>query len=85
MGNSFAERSGVTKEIQIQNHLKFIIDNFHLIKLAFKDIKEVKYIIVAIYSPEIQDKSNEICKDDIDLLKEGVNKLSKIALKSSEF
>ena len=78
MGNSFAERSEVTKEIQIQNHLKFIIDNFHLINLAFKDIKEVRYIIVAIYSPEAEDTSNEIQKDDIIYLKEELNKLTKI-------
>ena len=40
------------------------MDNHHLMHLAFPDMKKLKYIITAFYSPEI-DKTDERVLEDI--------------------
>ena len=81
MGDSFARRTEVAQEIMTQNHLKFVIDNYHLIKLAFKDIREVKYIVTAFYSQQVADADEDkIMNEDVNQLKDGVQKLTRIVM-----
>jgi len=40
----------------IRDHLKFVLDNYHLLNVAFSDIKNVKYIITAINADEEGDE-----------------------------
>ena len=58
-----------------------MIDNYHLIKLAFKDIREVKYIVTAFYSQQVSDSDEDkIMNEDVNQLKDGVKKLTRIVM-----
>ena len=49
MGNTFAERSAVIDRVYYRDHLTFVLDNWFLIKSAFRGkISDVKYIIAAL-------------------------------------
>ena len=60
MGNTFAERSAVQHQIKIRDHLKFVISNWYLSDLAFKNKDQLKYIVTAFAVNETND-------DDVDL------------------
>lgn len=47
MGNTFAERSEVGAQIMTKDHLRFVMDNWLLMNIAFKDKSRIKYIIAA--------------------------------------
>ena len=50
MGNTFAERSAISAEIRIRDHLTFVINNWYLSDLAFgskSDKEKLKYVITA--------------------------------------
>lgn len=47
MGNTFAERREVGAQVMLQDHLRFVMDNWLLMNIAFKDKKRIKYIITA--------------------------------------
>ena len=59
MGDTFSKRQNVVKEIMCQNHLKFVMDNYHLLSFAFGDIRKVRYIITAFYAPEIENADKQ--------------------------
>ena len=44
----------------IRDHLRFIMDNFHLRKYAFEKIEKVKYIVTAFYADEADHKESEL-------------------------
>ena len=46
MGSTYMSRSEVANSIRTRDHLKFVLDNWHL-KANFKDIDKMKYIICA--------------------------------------
>ena len=57
-----------------KNHLRFVLDNFHLIhiKCLLGDIKKMSYIMTAFYSPEIDDSDKQMIhemNDNIDSMK----------------
>ena len=47
MGNTFAVRSEIAKEIRIRDHLTFVITNWYLSDLAFEDKNRIKFIVIA--------------------------------------
>jgi hypothetical protein len=59
MGNTFAERSLVVEEVKSKDHLLFVMDNWHLLYMAFNDLKHVKYIVAAFYASQ-DDESLQI-------------------------
>ena len=74
MGDTFAQRTPISKEIMIQNHLKFIIDNFHLMSLSFTDISKVKYVMCAFYSQvDNKDEAQAFTQRDVKLMKDDLS------------
>lgn len=57
MGNTYSTRSVIASQTRMKDHLKFIIQNWHLGNKAFgeEDKKSIKYIITAF----AQNTSNE--------------------------
>lgn len=47
MGSTFASRKIVAEEIKIKDHLRFLLDNWHLMDHALKDKSQVTYIMAA--------------------------------------
>ena len=47
MGNTFAIRNEVIELVKYQDHLKFVLDNWFLLDLAFKDLNKLNYIVAA--------------------------------------
>ena len=47
MGNTFGERTEVSNLIQVRDHLKFVMDNWHMNDTSFKNKSKIKYIITA--------------------------------------
>ena len=47
MGSTFASRKLVAEEIKVKDHLRFLLDNWHLMDLALKDKSQVTYIVSA--------------------------------------
>jgi hypothetical protein len=48
MQKTFASRRIVAEQVKIEDHLKFVLDNWHLIDFALKDKTSMKYIIAAL-------------------------------------
>ena len=48
MQKTFASRRLVAEQVKIKDHLKFVLDNWHLMDFALKDKSSVKYIIAAL-------------------------------------
>ena len=55
MGNTFSMRNELANEIMVKDHLDFVMDNWHLIDLAFKDKQAIKYIITAFVAEDEDD------------------------------
>ena len=47
MGNTFAVGNENIEQQKYREHLRFVVDNWFLRQVAFKDIDSVKYIITA--------------------------------------
>lgn len=47
MGSTFASRKLVAEEIKVKDHLRFLLDNWHLMDYALRDKSQVTYIISA--------------------------------------
>ena len=47
MGNTFAEKAVVGQQIMTKDHLRYVMDNWLLMNLAFRDKARVKYIVAA--------------------------------------
>ena len=43
--------------LRYKDHLRFVLDNFHMRDAAFKNIKQVKYIIAAFTMDEVNHES----------------------------
>ena len=66
MGSTFASRKAVAKEIKVKDHLRFLLDNWHLMDYALKDKSQVTYIISAFALSEKsqnQDDNNQLKQD----------------------
>ena len=57
MGNTYSQRREQEKALRYKDHLRFVLDNFHLKESAFSrkgsNIRRVKYIISAFTMDEI--------------------------------
>ena len=52
MQNTFAKRRVIAEQVKIKDHLKFVLDNWHLINYALKDKSSIQYIIGAMFHDE---------------------------------
>ena len=58
MGNTFNTRVKILDESIIQDHLLFVVDNWHLLNIAFLwNTKRVKYIITAFFKEDEDDEN----------------------------
>lgn len=56
MGNTFAERSAIIDKIYYRDHLKFVLDNWYLIRTVFGNkLRDVKYIVAALSNHDDDD------------------------------
>jgi hypothetical protein len=62
MGNTFSERTEVGAQIMVRDHLRFVMDNWMLLKVAFKDRDSINYIIAAMSAHEDSDENDLISK-----------------------
>ena len=60
MGNTFGERTEVSNLIQVRDHLKFVMDNWHENDTEFKNKDQIKYIITAFNQHEDQNQDENI-------------------------
>jgi hypothetical protein len=59
MGNTFGERTEVGHLIMSRDHLRFVVLNWHLIRLAIPDLVQLKYIISATTVPPAGEMTDE--------------------------
>ena len=58
MGNTFSTRIQILDESIIHEHLLFVVDNWHLLRIAFfLDVRSVKYIITAFLKEDDDDEN----------------------------
>lgn len=71
MGNTFAERTEVGPQVMIKDHLRFVMDNWILLRVAFPDIDKLEYIIAALNFNEEHDHESKMSdvKEDIQKIK----------------
>ena len=60
MGNTFGERTQVSNLIQVRDHLKFVMDNWHMNDTSFKNKSKIKYIITAFNQDEKEVEEGQI-------------------------
>lgn len=60
MGETFSTRGAVADQIKVKDHLRFVMDHWHLSNLSFKAKKKIKYIITAFHISEEQNDSQQI-------------------------
>ena len=48
MGSTFASRKLVAEEIKVKDHLRFLLDNWHLMAYALGNKSYVAYIVSAV-------------------------------------
>ena len=75
MGESFGDRRAVADQIKVKDHLRFVMGNWHLKNLSFRDMKKIRYIITAFHDHEEQnDDFQQISnlRDDVQLLGESI-------------
>ena len=67
MQKTFASRRLVAEQVQIKDHLKFVLDNWHLMNYALKDKNSMKYIIAALYVDDLETQDGQFShvKDEI--------------------
>jgi len=70
MGSTFASRKLVAEEIKVKDHLRFLLDNWHLMDYALKDKSQVTYIISAFSMQEAEkkDENYERLKSDLEAI-----------------
>lgn len=56
MGETFSNRREVADQTRQKDHLRFVVDNWHLGNLSFEDMSKVQYIIAAFH---IDDEEND--------------------------
>lgn len=61
MGNTFNTSMKILDDSIIQDHLFFVVDNWHLLRIAFLlKTKSVKYIITAFFKEDDDDENQEM-------------------------
>jgi len=89
MQNTFRTRREVATEVKIKDHLKFVLDNWHLMDYALKNKSSMKYVIACLNADQtaksdaavrkIRDNLREIDHQN----KENFSKLSSSVVKST--
>ena len=76
MGNTFDERSNIKFQIRTRDHLRFVIQNWHLSDMVFDNKKKIKYIVTAFTPDMSKQSSNEIqeIRDEMIILKDVIDK-----------
>ena len=59
MGNTFSERTEVGAQIMVRDHLRFVMDNWMLLNVAFPDRRRINYIIAA-FSANDEDTVDDV-------------------------
>lgn len=59
MGNTFTIGNETEEQTKYREHLRFVVDNWFLRELSFKNIDSVKYIVTA-FSAGDQEEENEV-------------------------
>ena len=62
MGNTFSERTEVGAQIMVRDHLRFVMDNWMLLNVAFPDKTSINYIIAALSINEENDADDLVQK-----------------------
>ena len=52
MQNTFTKRRGVAEQVKIKDHLKFVLDNWHLMDYALPNKSSMKYVIACLIQNE---------------------------------
>ena len=52
MQKTFAGRRLVAEQVKIQDHLKFVLDNWHLMNFAMRNKSSIKYVIACTLSQD---------------------------------
>ena len=60
MGNTFSERNDVAEKQIKKDHLRIVLDNWYLSKLAIRDKKRVMYIVTAFVAEEEKDEIEKL-------------------------
>ena len=82
MQKTFTQRRLVAEQVQIKDHLKFVLDNWHLMNYALKDKNSMKYIIAALYVDDVETQDGQFSnvKEEIKAIdqqsQENFNKLN---------
>ena len=80
MQKTFASRRLVAEQVYIKDHLKFVLDNWHLMNFALPNKSSIKYVIACLLHDDSSggDKFNEV-KEEIKAMdmqnQENFNKL----------
>ena len=57
MGSIYNERILVADQVRIRDHLLFVVENWYLLDIAFKDKEKIKYIICSfLQKQELSEK-----------------------------
>jgi len=64
MAGTYNERIESANKIMTRDHLRFVVDNWFLIDIAFKGKKNLKYIITAFFADEQGESNNDKKKED---------------------
>ena len=67
MQKTFAGRRLVAEQVKIKDHLKFVLDNWHLMNYAMTNKSSIKYVIACLLSDDsqTQDQIFNDVKDEI--------------------
>ena len=62
MGNTFTTRNKVAKMVKVKDHLRFVMDNWHLRDYALKDKSQIQYIVCALSADELQSEKEKFAE-----------------------
>jgi len=72
MGNIYNNRVKVADQVRIRDHLRFVVDNWYLSNVAYKDEKpRIKYIVSAFL--EKSENSHDDCVTNLQQQVHGLN------------
>ena len=63
MGGTYGERALVAQQIQVRDHLAYVIDNWYLLDKVFEDKSVVKYIITAMDASNLEQVDENLIKE----------------------
>ena len=62
MGNTFTTRNKVAKMVKVKDHLRFVMDNWHLRDYALNDKSQIQYIVCALSADELQSEKEKFAE-----------------------